>query len=227
MASTLADDILSLVVRVGIVVVAAQTLAHLTNAFVLDHRVWNLSADADGNAFSWLSSVVTFAAALAAAGVAYALPSARGRMLGLAAVFAFFSLDDIVAFHERGGQKVRGDLLGLETGWGRLVWPVLFFPLLAFAFLTLLRLARSAPPRARRALHLALGLIVVALVVEVAWAAYVVSDGDPLAWPNTLEVGFEEGAELAAWFLIVGALASIAVAALVERGVISGPRAKR
>ena len=114
-----------------------------------------------------------------------------------------------------------------RPGWGRLFWPVLFFPLLAFSFLTLLRLARSAPPRARSAIQLALGLLVVALIVEVAWAGYVLSDGDPLSWPNTLEVGFEEGAELAAWFLIVGALASIAVAALVERGVISGPRAKR
>ena len=224
--TTLADDLVALVARVGILVVGLQTLAHLTNAFVLDHRVWNLSVDADGNVFSWLSSAVSFGAALAAAGVAYALPSVRRLALTLAAVFTFFSLDDVVAFHERLGQKVRGDVFGLETGWGRLIWPVLYFPLLAFSFVTLLRLAHSAPASARTAIKAALALLIGALIAEVAWAAFVLNDGDFRSWPNTLETAFEEGAELGAWFLIAAALGGIALAGLAERGILRSPRSR-
>jgi hypothetical protein len=205
--------------RAGIAVVAAQTILHLTNA-LLDYRVWNFHADVDGNAISWVSSVITFTAALAAAGVAVTIPSARRGALALAAVLAFFSLDDVVGFHEQIGVHVRGDL---ASGWGRLLWPAIFFPLLAFAFLMLLRLSRDAPRRAGKAIRAGLALLVFAVAAEAAWSSWFLAGGETETWPDTLEVVIEEGAELFAWFLVAGGLAAIGAAVLAERWLGSGP----
>jgi hypothetical protein len=215
----LPDRIVGLAARAGIAVVAAQTVLHLTNA-VLDYRVWNFHADVDGNAISWVSSVVTFTAALAAAGVAVTVPSARLAALAVAGVLAFFSLDDVVGFHERVGVHVRGDL---ASGWGRLLWPAVFFPLLAFCFLMLLRLSRAAPRRARTAIRVALGLLVFAIAAEAAWSAWFLSGRGTETWPDTVQVAVEEGAELFAWFLVAGGLAATAAAALVARGLGGTP----
>jgi hypothetical protein len=211
--------IVAYALRAGIVAVAAQTILHLTNA-LLDYRVWNFHADVDGNAISWVSSVVTFTAALAAAGVAVAIPPARRGAFALAAVLAFFSLDDIVAFHERIGVHVRGDL---AAGWGRLLWPAIFFPLLAFSFLMLLRLSRDAPPRADKAILFGLVLLVFAVAAEAAWSSWFLTGGETESWPDTIEVVIEEGAELFAWFLVAGGLAATAAAALAGRSLRARP----
>jgi hypothetical protein len=219
--SSLSDRIVGFALRAGLAVVAAQTILHLTNA-LLDYRVWNFHADVDGNAISWLSSVVTFSAALAAAAVASAIPALHRGALALAAVLAFFSLDDVVAFHETIGTHVRGDLLGLSTGWGRVFWPAIFFPLLAFTFLMLLRISWEAPSRASTAIRIALGLFVFAVGAEAAWSAWFLTGGETESWPDTLEVAVEEGAELFGWFLVAGALAATAVAAYEARRLGTG-----
>jgi len=83
----------------------------------------------------------------------------RGRigLLVLAALLAFFSLDDIVAAHERIGTIVREDVLGLPTGWGRVLWPLVFLSLLATTALTLWRVGGAQLPRIGDAIRTGLG----------------------------------------------------------------------
>lgn len=201
--------------RVALALVLLQTFAQLLNALILDKRVWAFSADADGNALSWLSSSTTFAAALLTFFLACSATDSRRLYFGLAAVLAFFSLDDIVAIHEDVGTFVRGDLLGLSTGWGRLVWPVIFFPLLATVFIALLQLAASQTHIVATAIRRGLALLVLAVLAEAgSTALHVGSYGT--GWPDAVQVAVEEGLELGAWIMIVAALAA-AVRSTIRR----------
>jgi hypothetical protein len=208
----------------AVLLVAVQTLVHLTNALALDYRVWNMSADADGNALSWLSSTTTFTAALAAAAVAVARPEVRRRTAALAVLLAFFSFDDIVAIHEAVGEHVTGQL-PVRGELARVVWPAIFFPLLAFVAVVLLQVRRLAPARAGRLLTLALAMLLVAIVAEAAWATWFVAGGAIETTPDAIEVAVEEGLELAAWVLVAGALVATAVSA--GRGAGEGAAAHR
>jgi hypothetical protein len=227
-AALTADRIMSITIVAALAAVAFQTFAHLANAWLLDYRVWNLNADGDGNALSWVSSMVTFAAALSAAAIGLTVPHLRRTAFALALVLAFFSLDDIVAIHEELGKDVREDLLGLPRGAGRLIWPVLFFPLLGFTFLAVWQIAKAARARAAKLLRLALLLLVVAVAAEAAWSVWFFADGDTQTWPDALQVAFEEGAELGAWILITGAFAATAyVWFLRGQGMLRGPNGLR
>jgi hypothetical protein len=181
-----------------------QASSHLVNVFVFDGDSWNLDAEADNNAWAWASSVATFTCAFVA--VVLAVLSGRGRLWFLAAVLAFFSVDDLVKIHEQVGTRVRDDVFGLPTGWGRIAWPAIFFPLLAATFLLLWRLAGDAPARAGRWLRVGLGLLVVAVALELASAPWYISGRSAHSVVGALEVAIEEGIELAAWILIASAL---------------------
>jgi hypothetical protein len=192
--------------------VAVQTFAHLMNAFVFDYGVWNMDASQDGNAFSWASSVATFGAALGALllGLRTAVPA--WRLVLLAVVLAFFSLDDVVAIHEKLAFADYGaDIPKLIR---RAFWPVLYLPLFAFVTWMLWQTAVRAEDRLRRAIQLGVGLLAVALVAEGVATIWWSEDDRERPLVDDLEVAIEEGAELVAWILIAAALFALLCEAL-------------
>ncbi len=205
----------------GLAVAAVQAIAHLTNVFVLDGDVDALSADVDGNGFAWASAMATLAAGLVALALALFDRARARRHVALAAILVFFSADDVAALHERLGTAVRDDVLGLPSGFGRLVWPALFFPLLAAALLLLREWRRGAPGASVRSLHLGLACLVVAVLAEIASTAWYTTGGTGESVGGALEIVVEEGLEVFAWTAIAAALAGTAYATLVrlQRGV--------
>jgi hypothetical protein len=212
-------DLVGRVIAAGFVLalvgVVLQTIGFLANAFLLDYDIWNLDADADGNALAWASSVATFTAALGALLLGLLAPTTSWQMLGMAAALAFFSLDDAVGVHEElASEAVHG--LDLPTSVGRAFWPMLYLPLLAFVVVSLWRLAADASERIRRALLLGLALLAAAVAAEVLSAVWWSEDSRPLV--DDLEVAFEEGAELAGWILIASAVLGVVVDRVVRIG---------
>jgi hypothetical protein len=189
----------------AVVAVAVQTVAHLTNAFVLDYEIRNMDADADGNALSWASSVAIYTAAVGAFLFSLSASSPR-RFVALGAVFVFFSLDEVAAIHE---QVVTVSVRGLDvpTSVGRALWPILYLPLLVFVVITLWRLAASAPDLIRRVFLLGLALLAAAVLAEAMTALWSSEGSRPLV--DDLEVAAEEGAELAGWIFVATAFAAL------------------
>lgn len=187
----------------------AQSAAHFAYVFLFDARVGQLNLDAENNAFAWASSVTTFVAALLAVAVAYLWH--RVWLLLVAAVLAVFSLDDAVQLHEELGEWANGKL-GLPDELARVIWPALFFPLLAFVFVALWRLANRAAKPVRVTIRLALGLLVLAIVAEASAAAWYGTGGEAETFVGALEIAIEESAELAGWILVATGLAATAFA---------------
>lgn len=180
--------------------VAAQTAIHLFNGWALDYRWGALNAAEDESVFGWASTAVTFGAAL---GVMLFAATRRFRLAGpfaLAAIIAFLSLDDFIELHERVGGL--WETLGLWEKADRLVWPAIFLPLLAAAFVLALRLSADGPARAGRLVRTGLILLVAAVVLEVASQGLYHLGWDDQDLPLVIEVVAEEGAELAGWILV-------------------------
>jgi hypothetical protein len=191
-------------VRIALAAALAQAVLHTFNMLVLDGRAWHLNADTDGNSLSWLGSMTIFAAALGALLLATVTPR-RTSLLVLAAVLAVLSLDELIAIHERLGQEGR-EALDLAPELGRIVWPVLFLPLLGAVLLTGWKALGLLAPPARRQFLAGLGLLVLAVALEVVWTPFFFVGGEVGDWPDVLQVGAEEGAELAGWILVASAL---------------------
>jgi hypothetical protein len=202
------DRLLSGGLALALVAVGAQTVAHLTNALLLDYASWNMDATADGNALSWASSVATFTAALGAVLLGL-LPTTRAwQFVALGAVFAFFSLDDVIGIHET---VAFVHFFGYDppNTLTRALWPLLYLPLFAFAILKLWRLSGHVHDRIRRTILLALGLFLVSFVAEAIATLWWEEDDDSRFLVDDVEVSIEEGAELAAWILVSTAFAGI------------------
>lgn len=190
---------------VAVVAVIVQSAAHLGN-FAFDADVEALNADEEHNAFAWASAVSTFAAAFFLFVPAVAAGALDRITAALSGAIAFLSLDDALSLHERFAER-SVEVLELEFSLQRVVWPVVYLPLLAFVFLILLRIARASARSVAAALQVGLLLLAAAIVAEITSALYI-GEGDEGTWPNALEVTFEEGAELAGWILIAAALAA-------------------
>lgn len=128
-------------------------------------------------------------------------------LVALSAILAFFSLDDVVAFHEKLGD-VGADALD-DRIRVRIVWVAIFLPLLGAAFLGLVALSRQASAPGRRALRLGLALLVLAIMLEASAVAYTRSDHPADDSVYATEVAIEEAVELAGWILIAAALAAL------------------
>jgi hypothetical protein len=223
------DRLLSAGLAFAVFASAAQTVVHLLNAAFLEKR--SLNVNFEENAFAWASTVAAFSVAFVATVCAAGLSRGRGRYIALALVTAFISLDDMVVIHEEVGTKAT-ETLGLPQSFDSLLWPAIYFPLLALGFLVLLSLAREAPARARRFIHVGLALFAFALVAEAASAPWTGAEDE---WPHVIEGAFEEAAELAAWILIATALTVVmlrellrtAPAARARAGLPAGPPAAR
>jgi hypothetical protein len=202
------DRVLSGGLLVAAIAVGAQTVAHLTNSLVFDYEHWNADATADGNALSWASSVATFTAALGAVLLGL-LPMTRAwRLVALGAVFAFFSLDDVIGIHET---LAFVHVFGYDPPnlLSRALWPLLYLPLFAFAIMTLWRLSARVQDRIRRTIWLGLGLFVVAFVAEAIATVWWDEGEDSRFLVDDIEVAIEEGSELGAWIVVSTAFAAI------------------
>lgn len=213
----LVDRIMRAAVAAAIAGTVVQTVAQLLNYFVFDFEIWNLNVDADGNSFAWASSVTQFAAAFGCALLAAAGWWSARRLWALAGILAFFSLDDIVRIHEEVGYRFREDVLGLELGWGRVIWPILFLPLLAAAFILLWRFAERAPAQAARGVRIGLAMLVLAVLAEASSTVFHLGEDPEGTLQDILQVAVEESLELAGWLLIAGGVTATLFVALARR----------
>jgi hypothetical protein len=219
--SALAPDPVERLISAGFllaaIAVAAQTVAHLTNAFFLDYGVWNMDAGVDGNALSWASSVATFSVAVGALLLGLFSRKIAWSLIAMAVVLAFFSVDDVVAIHEK---LAFGDFYGVDVSdvTRRALWPLLYLPLLAFVVLSLWRLAKRSRDRVRRTIQLGLSLLAVALVAEATATVWWSKDDTARPFYDDLEIALEEGAELAGWILIATAVLGLVADRLVRTG---------
>lgn len=213
---SLAAFVVRVGIRIAVVAVLVQTVAHLGNEFLLDDRVEGLDADIEGNALTWASSVATFAVALCAALHAAAVEKQRREFTLLAALALWFSLDDVAIIHERVALELGEDLLGMPDYLAVRLWLILYLPLLLLAGLVLWRVAQEAQPPADRAVLVGLGLLVASIPVELAGAVTRKLAEDSTEVPETFRVAIEEGLELGGWILIATGLTAILCSALMR-----------
>jgi hypothetical protein len=206
------DKLVVLGVAIAIVTVTAQSVGHLVGVRLLDDRYLHLNADDELGLAAWTSSSATFAAAFGVLLLALLEKTIDRRLIALALLLAFFSLDDAVVVHERVGEKI-ADALGYGEDAERLIWLVLFLPLFALGLVLLVYASRRLPAALDRVLKWGIGLFVVALAAELLSSViYSAADVERGSWPDVLEVIVEEGAELAGWILVAtGFLAAVLV----------------
>jgi hypothetical protein len=213
---SLAAYVVRVGIRIAILAVLVQTVAHLGNEFLLDDRVEGLDADIEGNSFTWASSVATFTVALCAALHAVAFEKQRREFSVLAGLAVWFSLDDVAIIHERLALKLGEDLLGMPDYLAVRLWLILYLPLLLLAGLVLWRIAREAEPPADGAVRFGLGLLVASIPVEIMGAGTRKLAEEGTDVPETFRIAVEEGLELGGWILIAGGLTGILCSALMR-----------
>ncbi len=159
-------------------------------------------------------STAVEAAAAAFAGVLAVLPRpVRWRMLALAALLAFLSADDILALHDR----LSIEQLGPIPHASRLVWPLVFGPILVLTGFLLVLAVRRAAVAVRQTVYAGLVSLVAAVVLEAATPILFALGFGHGSAPYELEVVVEEGLELAGFVRVATGLAALVV------GDVAGP----
>lgn len=199
-----AERILRAGVWLAVAATAIQTVMHLANIVLLDRRFTLLDAESDISLWAWASTATEAAAAAFAAILAFAGSRVSWRALLLAAMLAFLSADDILALHER----IAIDQLGPIPHASRLIWPLVFGPILVLTGWLLLRGAHDASPNARRVTVTGLGALVLAVLMEAATPALFALGQGHGSIAYELESVLEEGLELGGFILIATSLAA-------------------
>ena len=139
--------ILAAAARGGAILVAAD----ITQRWILPERTWTLDIDGRFNAETWFHSLVLAGAALAAFGIAATHTTRDRRLLVwlfVGATLAFMSFDKSISFHERLGESLE-DRFELHEQAGRVLWQLIYAPLLAaFAFTLFVAVRTHHRPRA-------------------------------------------------------------------------------
>jgi len=193
--------------------VAMQSALYLVDMYVLDRSVELFDLE-EGAIVTWAASSAAFAVAVVAA-----LLARLDERVKVGA--AFLSFDDATYLHERIALGITAALDASDT-YVQLVWPSLYFPLLAVVAVCLLRIATDTAT-AHRLVVAGLALLTSAVVLEVAALALERAGVD--SWPSTVEVVMEEGVELAGWVLIATGVAVRLLAVAQRRDAL--PRAER
>jgi hypothetical protein len=214
----LGERLLRIGIQLAVFAVAVQTVAHLSNEFLLDDRVQGLDADIEGNVFTWASAVTTFTVGVAAFLHAEAFSTRRREFGALAALGIWFSLDDAIQVHERVALGLGEDVLGIADFVAVRLWLVLYLPLLLVAGFLLLKLAEVLWPPAGRTIRVGLILLVGSIPVEIAGAGTRWLDNRGTSVPEDLRVALEEGLELAGWILVAAGLMTAVAIALKQYG---------
>jgi uncharacterized membrane protein len=180
-------------------------LVHYANFILLDPPLGVLDANSERTVWTWASALATGTIAVACLLGVCVEPTRWGLFLPLSAVCAFLSLDDMIGVHERVSELIYQALEIPET-WDSVIWPVLYLPLLAVAFVGLIRISSSSPPQIRASIRLGLVALVLAVIVEVVSAPWS-TDNNPV---HIVEGGIEEALELVGWTLAAtGTLAAV------------------
>ena len=199
------------------VAVVLQTVLYLLNLYVFPRRLWILELD-EGELVTWVTSAATFSAGLLAFLLGFVVPSERVRGSAIAVGAALMAFDDAALLHERISYRI-ADALEISRTNIEIIWPVLYFPILA-AVAILLFQTTASEPRALKLYLAGLGALVAAVAMEVA--GHGLRDLPDSAWQWTLETVLEEGAETGGWILVATAVALRLIATMRDP-----PRASR
>jgi len=200
--------VVRLTLLLSVVSFVLLAITHLVDVLALGDRILLFDAEEDGGVWTWASVAAqgggaTLLAMLAAASV-------RWRTYAWCSVgLAYLSLDDAVRIHEKLGYA-----LSFFPHGTRLIWPLLYLPLLAMVAVQLWRIADAQAGTAVRALVrgglLALG---VAILLEAETPLlFALNLGETVVYE--IEVVLEEGLEMLGWIWIGGALAVAVVQTL-------------
>jgi hypothetical protein len=194
--------------------VTVQTFVYLVDIYAFDRSIALFDLD-EGGLVTWASSCATFAVAMMAFLLGFVDPRQKVAGTAVAVAAAYLSFDDAVIIHEDVGFEV-ADALGLSSSYAQVIWPALYFPLVAIVMVLLLRLGR-ATPEAFRLIRAGLGLLVAAIVLNMAGIVLDFADVDKESSAWTIEIVLEEGLELAGWIVIATGLSIRLFAATFER----------
>ena len=211
--------VIALCVALALGAAALQSAVALANNVALDYRYDWLDPDGESTPMAWASGAATFGCAFAAAILACVDAGLRRAAVIGAALLAFFSLDDMLSFHERLSHRLFVERLDISPELGDRLFAVGYLPLLASALLSLVVLARRGPTLARRPIVVGLCCLAAAVGLEVLNGG--LSALDVIASRSTGDavlVILEEGLELAGWILVAGGLTASACIRLVELG---------
>ena len=191
--------------------VSSFVVLAITHLAVYDREVKTLNADEEANLWTWASSGATFAAAVGALVLLTVRPAAIRPLAVLAVAVFFLSLDDAIGLHERIVHEHVGSIGPIDEG-ARVVWPILYLPMLVAVFGLIWTLASVVPRPAGRRLRLGLLLLAGAILAELVAAAIIQVGYDHFSFVYNVEVAVEEGAELSGWMLIATGLLATAIA---------------
>lgn len=200
------DSFITLGLALAVAAFVVQSLMHLTDVYLLDRELQFINADEEENIPTWASASAAFVAAVAA--LLLGVTSGRRALYGwLAGILGFMSLDDAVQVHERIVHE-RVHQLGPIDEAARIVWPLLYLPLLLLGFVLLVVGARTLAPRPRVCVLVGLALLVGAVGAELVGTLILELGAGKTSLLYTLQVIVEEGIELVGWISIaVGLLA--------------------
>jgi hypothetical protein len=193
---------------VSVVAFALLAVTDLVDVLALDSRIHTFDADLDGGVWTW-ASVATQAVGAALLAL-LAMTSVRWRAFAVCSlIVGYFSLDDSILIHEKIASS-----LDFFPHSARIIWPVLYLPLLVGLAVQLWRIAEAQHgPWVRPLVRGGLVALVLAVLLE---------GGSPLVFAvgqregsigYELEVVLEEGLEMTGWLWITGGIAI----ALIQR----------
>jgi len=193
----------------AIAVTVIQTVGHLYDWLATDLDIILLNADHDQAIYAWVPTTAIFMGALALFLQQQIVP-VTGFRRWLPAILAYLSLDEMVALHERVLKVL--DKLSITASHGRVIWPLIYLPVLAATTIALWRMAGTMTTRAGLFVQTGLVMLAVAVMLEVGSVALV----DDYENAYQVEVIVEQNLELAGWTLLGAALLSTAGRALAN-----------
>ena len=220
------DDVRRLVTTGVVLAVSAVALLsalYLVHVYALDRDTAMFDLE-EGGLVTWASSSATFSAGVVALLLSFIDSSQRLRGPAIALGAAFLSFDDANFLHERIAFGITG-ALNVSDSYVQIIWPTLYFPLLAAVALLLLQLARDTT-MARHLIVLGLLALVSGVAMEIAGIALDQAHVDPESWPWTVEIIMEEGIELAGWILITTGAAVRLVTLAHEKNPVANARSQ-
>ena len=134
----------------------------------------------------------------------------------LAAAFAFLSLSDAIELHERAGERVFRQGLGISKAIASQGELLFYTPIFAFAVLGVWSLARQAPRTVGRIGRAGLVTLGVAIALELVGVGTKRLGDEGLV--NQVRNGLEDASEIVGWTLLATFMAAVLCTCLVEIG---------
>ncbi len=222
--SFLTDCLLSTVLVLTVAGVALLISLHFLDTLFLDARFNTLNADLEENPVAWMGTVAEFGAAVGAFLLALSLPRQRMRYGVLAAILVYFSLDDAIRIHETMVLHVE-KLLGIQSDYGRDMWPLIYFPVAGLAFWIMWHAAGKVPDRAGRFVRTGLLMLGASIVCEMLGTTWAPAEGQAPSAAYALEVAVEKALQLGAWPLIAAGLVAMALTCVGSIARLEDPAA--